>query len=388
MIASCPVCGAAAPPPFLDFGRVPIDCTRRFTDPEAARNAPLGEMQLVACDTCTAIYNRAFDADRVQYDGDYENSQFFSVAFREYAEALAASLLDRNGIDHGVVVEIGSGKGEFLSLLARNGRNRAIGFDPSYRGESDDTLDGLRVEIVREYFDERSAPTDLDLVCLRHVLEHIGEPVAFLARIHAAMIASRHAVLYVEVPNATFTLSESGCWDLIYQHCTYFSSTSLRYALEAAGFDVRSLEPAFAGQFLSAEAALSGSTSSPVAVAATDAGADQVRQAQDTTTRTIDRWHAFFEAQGSKGVALWGAGAKGVTFLNAMRNHEIAVAVDVNPRKAGGFVPGTGHPIVKPEELTQLGTPIETVVVANRAYESEVRTELRQLGLHPEVVAL
>ena len=51
-------------------------------------------------------------------------------------------------------------------------------------------------------------------------------------------------------------------------------------------------------------------------------------------------------------------------------------------------MPGTGHPIVTPEELTQLGTPIETVVVANRAYESEVRSELRQLGLHPEVVAL
>ena len=132
-----------------------------------------------------------------------------------------------NGIDGGVVVEIGSGKGEFLSLLARNGRNRAIGFDPSYRGESDDTLDESpgrdRAGVLRRAL----GPADIDLVCLRHVLEHIGEPVAFLARIHAAMIASRHAVLYVEVPNATFTLTESGCWDLIYQHCTYFSSTSL-----------------------------------------------------------------------------------------------------------------------------------------------------------------
>ena len=87
-----------------------------------------------------------------------------------------------------------------------------------------------------------------------------------------------------------------------------------------------------------------GSTSSPVAVAATDAGADQVRQAQDTTTRTIDRWHVFFEEQGSKGVALWGAGAKGVTFLNAMRNHEIAVAVDVNPRRRAGSCPGPDTP--------------------------------------------
>ena len=72
-----------------------------------------------------------------------------------------------------------------------------------------------------------------------------------------------------------------------------------------------------------------------------------------------------------------------------MRNHEIVVAVDVNPRKAGGFVPGTGHRIVRARGAQRSwGSPIETVVVANRAYEAEVRSELRQLGLHPEVVAL
>jgi SAM-dependent methyltransferase len=387
MIASCPVCGSPAAPPFLDFGRVPIDCTRRYTDSEAARRAPLGEMQLVACSSCTAVYNRAFAPARVQYDGDYENSQFFSVSFREYAEALAASLLSRNGIDGGVVVEIGSGKGEFLSLLARGGRNRAIGFDPSYRGESDHALDGLHVEIVREYFDERSAPTDMDLVCLRHVLEHIAEPVAFLARIRSAMETSRRAVLYVEVPNAAFTLTASGCWDLIYQHCTYFSSEALTRALAGAGFGIRSVEPAFEGQFLGAEATLTDhappapSTTSPIDL-------ERVTQARDAATDAVARWHDFLRERPRGRTALWGAGAKGVTFLNAMREHEIAVVVDVNPRKAGSFVPGTGHRILSPEELVSTEMPVETVVGANGIYLAEVRAELERLGLHPEVVAL
>jgi SAM-dependent methyltransferase len=388
MISACPVCGDGAPPPFLDFGRVPIDCTRRYTDRDAARGAPLGEIQLVACRSCSTVYNRRFDADRVQYDGDYENSQFFSGAFREYAETLAASLLDDNHIDRGLVVEIGSGKGEFLSLLARGGRNRAIGFDPSYRGESDDALVGLQVEIVREFFDERSAPDDMDLVCLRHVLEHIGEPVAFLGRIRSAMATSQRAVLYVEVPNATFTLSASGCWDLIYQHCTYFTRAGLTHALETAGFEIQSMDATFANQFLSAQATIAGRHPNPAAQRAEDAQVGHIGRAQGTAASMIARWHEFLHERESSRIVLWGAGAKGVTFLNVMREHGIVVAVDVNPRKAGTFVPGTGHPVVMPDELTHLGAPVETVVVANRVYEPEVRAQLRELGLEPEVVAL
>jgi SAM-dependent methyltransferase len=389
MIEACPVCGTAAQPPFLDFGYVPIDCARRYTDREAALNAPLGEMHLVACESCTAVFNAAFEADAVEYDGDYENSQFFSAAFLEYAETLAASLLDRHHVHDGVVVEVGSGKGEFLSLLARGGRNRVIGFDPSYRGESDLALRGLRVEIVREYFDERSAPADIDLVCLRHVLEHIEEPVELLNRIRAAMARSEKAVLYVEVPNASFTLSESGCWDIIYQHCTYFSSEALPCALERAGFEIQSLQAAFDDQFLSAEATI-GDGNPPVRPGrqSSETGLDHIARARDAATRTIERWHRFLQFREPAHTALWGAGAKGVTFLNVMREHEIALAVDVNPRKTGSFVPGTGHQVLSPTELAGNGAPIETVIVANQVYEPEVRAQLRELGFDPEIVAL
>ncbi len=388
MIETCPVCGAAAQPSFLDFGYVPIDCAHRYVDREAALTAPLGNMQLVACESCTAVFNAAFAADLVQYDGDYENSQFFSSAFREYAETLARSLLERN-VHDGVVVEVGSGKGEFLSLLARGARNRVIGFDPSYRGESHLALRGLQVEIVRDYFDERSALADIDLVCLRHVLEHVEQPVELLDRIHAAMARSQDAVLYVEVPNAAFTFTASGIWDIIYQHCTYFSSEALAKALERAGFEVRSLRSAFDEEFLSAEATI-GHGRFPIGFAreTPDIGFDHIARARDVATRTIERWHRFLQCRQPARTALWGAGAKGVTFLNVMREHRIAFAIDVNPRKTGSFVPGTGHRILSPTDLAAVGAPIETVIVANHVYEPEVRAQLHEIGLHPGIVAL
>jgi len=72
------------------------------------------------------------------------------------------------------------------------------------------------------------------------------------------------------------------------------------------------------------------------------------------------------------GVAIWGAGAKGVTLVDLCdpERRLVACVVDINPRKQGRFVPGTGHPIVAPETLREKG--IRHVIVMNPNYEQEV----------------
>jgi len=82
---------------------------------------------------------------------------------------------------------------------------------------------------------------------------------------------------------------------------------------------------------------------------------------------------------------LWGAGAKGVTFLNMMGAREgVEYAVDVNPRKAGKYVAGTGQRIVEPEFLRSYRP--DCVILANPIYEREVRGTLQGLGVEPELV--
>ena len=49
---------------------------------------------------------------------------------------------------------------------------------------------------------------------------------------------------------------------------------------------------------------------------------------------------------------LWGAGSKGVTFLNTFKiKDEIQYIVDINPRKQGKFVAGSGQKIISPDFL-------------------------------------
>ena len=86
-------------------------------------------------------------------------------------------------------------------------------------------------------------------------------------------------------------------------------------------------------------------------------------------------------------VALWGAGSKGVTFLNTVdRGELIGAVVDLNPRKHGKHVAGTGQVVEPPESL--VGHGVDAILVANPVYEEEIRQRCSQLGLSPKLVTL
>lgn len=86
-------------------------------------------------------------------------------------------------------------------------------------------------------------------------------------------------------------------------------------------------------------------------------------------------------------VVIWGAGAKGVMFLNLLRitaSDGVDRVVDINPRKQGNFVPLTRQLIVPPEDLLQ--SPPDLVIVMNPEYEPEIRSMIKDFGIGCEVV--
>jgi len=386
---TCPVCGHPGLRPVLALDRVPVQCTQILHDADEARRVPRGDLRLSACERCSYVGNVAFEAALVEYDGDYENSQFFSPSFQAYASDLARHLIDAHDLRGGVVVEIGSGKGDFLAMLCRAGAARGIGFDPSYRGEVTESGADLDLEFVTDFYGEDSAAGPADLVCARHVLEHLESPVEFLRTVRSAMVRSGARVLYLEVPNAGFTLGAAGLWDVIYQHRSYFSAPALRETVERAGFVVTDLRERFDGQFLSIEATPgSGAADAEPDRHEVEGFVALAEGAGDRYRANVVRWEtALAESSASLGTAaLWGAGAKGVMFLNAVSLGAVEVAVDVNPRKWGSRVPGTGQDVIAPADLP--GRAPRHVIVSNAAYEQEVREALAGLGVDAPVAAL
>jgi hypothetical protein len=99
----------------------------------------------------------------------------------------------------------------------------------------------------------------------------------------------------------------------------------------------------------------------------------------------ITRWHHFLAARDPGTTVVWGAGSKGITFVNVVPlAAQIAALVDVNTHKQGRFAPGTGTPVLAPEELRK--RRIESIVVMNPLYRAEIAGTAAALGLAPEIV--
>lgn len=381
----CPACASREVQSIDRVGPVPVLCGSLWDSSEEARATPNADLDLALCRTCAHVWNTGFDPTLVDYDAKYDNALDFSPTFRRFADELIARLVDRFDLRGKTIAEIGSGKGEFLRALCAAGGNRGIGYDPTYEGKDREG----DVEFVRQFFGPTTVPDDVDFVACRHVLEHVSDPVRFLMDIRAAL-RGRAVPVYIEVPNAEFNFAESGPWDLIYPHVGYFNAESLRAALNRAGFRVVHLEPVFGAQFLAAEAVPEPGVR--VADAAksstTDAPRDAFRRALSRQLAEAESWRSRLgQLREGGGVAVWGAGSKGVTFLSlADPEHRIDAVVDANPRKRGRFLPGSGRQVLSPEDLLGLG--VRTVLVMNPVYAGEIGASLEAMGVSGDVIVV
>ncbi len=389
----CTVCGSERGIEFFHLDDVPIECNVLWDAQADAVAVSRGDIRLHICPMCGHIWNAAFDPARLGYSGNYENSLHFSPRFQQYAQDLATDLVERYQLYGKKVIEIGSGKGDFLNLLCEAGQNNGVGFDPSYDGAGS-PFQHIRFE--KTYFDAEHAAESGDLICARHVLEHIPQPAEFANMLHDALQSqNRQTVVFIEVPNAAYMLKECALWDVIYEHCSYFTPQSLARLFTEAGFDVNRVQATYEGQFLTLEATLAQSipgvlrdSASPPSM---EAGiAELVAQARAFDAgfqEKVAYWQAeFTKAQvQNQRIMLWGAGSKGISFLNFLHisPRQIPYIVDINPRKRFKFVTGSGQQIIPPDFLRQ--SPPERVIIMNPIYETEISETLRELDLHAEV---
>ena len=382
----CIVCGDSVADPFITISGIPVHCNLLWPDALEARSAPRGKLELVYCPGCGHVFNASFDPGLMEYTQAYENSLHFSARFQDYALDLAERLIRRYDVRGKTVIDIGCGKGEFLALLCERGANRGFGFDPSFVPENLPPSLADRLTIIQDFYSERYSTYGGDLFVCRHVIEHIEHPREFVRTIQRAVGPRREAVLFFEVPNMLYTLRDLGIWDLIYEHRSYFSPRSLGRLCADSGFEVQESAELYGGQFLGVDLRTSRSGHPGSYASTEDIGslvssfASRYREKMVTWEKTLSEF-----ARHRKRLVVWGAGSKGVTFLNIVPGAEkITHVVDVNPRKKGMYVSGTGQEIIEPGALQRLRP--EGVVIMNGLYEPEIRSMLEDLRVSAELL--
>jgi SAM-dependent methyltransferase len=354
-------------------------------DRRAAADYPLGDVLLALCEACGFIQNVRYDPDLIDYSKPTEESQAFSPKFSEFAGWLADELVSRYRLDGGSVLEVGCGKGDFLTLLGSRGIGHGVGIDPGFLPER--FIGGVgEVEFLREYYGPESTWMTADLVITRHFMEHIPNVGEFFSWLRQSVSRTARAALFTEVPDVGRILREGAFWDVFYEHCSYFTLGSLARALRTAGLDVDWLRLGFEDQYLLAGATLDFAGGEALEHEETPAEvASMVETFSERVSESVARWRGRVDAVRDAGgtIALWGGASKTVAFIAALGLSDVTV-VDINPYKQGKWLPGIAVEVQPPLVLRE--SPPALVVPMNPIYTDEIKADLAAMGLEPMVV--
>jgi hypothetical protein len=264
----------------------------------------------------------------------------------------------------GPVVEIGSNDGYLLTHHLRAGR-RVLGVDPATNVAAVARASG--VSTLEAFFSRRVATLirrdrgPARVVHANNVLAHVPDIADVLAGVRI-LLAGGDGVLVAETPSLHELVTHCQFDTIYHEHVFYYSFSALERLLESAGLRPIHAELVdFHGGSLRV-VATAGRQHPDATVAATRraeqragvgslrhyAGlATRVGQYCDNVRRTLD------EVVASGGVvAGFGAAAKG-TMLVAATRIPLSFVCDTTRFKQGRHLPGTGIPIVPPEQLVE-----------------------------------
>lgn len=325
---------------------MPIFQNKMFPDELSARACPKGDVSLVQDMESGLIFNSSFDANLLEYNADYQNEQAFSGVFQKHLHDVKEII--KRHFHNKKLLEVGCGKGFFLEFLRKEGFN-ITGIDPAY--------EGTNLDIIKAPFDSSLGMSGEGIV-LRHVLEHIPDPVAFLSAIVKAN--GERGLIYIEVPCFDWICKKKAWFDIFYEHVNYFRLSDFRRIFG----NILEYGHIFAGQYLYIVA--------------------DIASLRKPCLETKDRF--FFPtdflasidylAASTKGKknAIWGGASKGVVFALYMERAgaNIDFVIDINPSKQGKYLPATGLKVSTPNEAMGILQSGDNIFVMNSNYLNEI----------------
>ena len=180
--------------------------------------------------------------DRVGYADYASDAPQFARTFRTKVQTLL-----RYGPVHDLM-EIGCGPGYFLHQALAAGVPRAVGVDRNRWAVNEARQSGL--EVYLGSLEAVPRERTFDAAVMLDLLEHITQPVAFLADVRARLRPEGR--ILITTPNIRSLLARGSGrrWVSIKvpEHVYYYSPRSIRRLLESAGFAVLSVRGA--GQYV------------------------------------------------------------------------------------------------------------------------------------------
>jgi len=370
----CPICK-----------NINLDFIYQFTDTSAMQNKLYDSLEnalkekkvnfnLYGCRDCGFVFNAEFNPKKTKYSFNYDNTQENSSYFSKYLKRLAKKLNKKYNLKNKNVVEIGCGKGGFLKLLYEDGVKNIKGFDPTYLNH-DSLFDKL---VIKEYFDIKNIKNKVDFIVCRHTLEHIFNPIEFIYLVEECL--KDKGVMYFELPSFEWIIKNKTFFDFFYEHCNYFSKRAIIRLFHQFGFKNIIFKYGLNGQYFQLVISRKGK------IEYNNYPLINFNKISQFLNKQIKEYRKFIH--GLDNFVIWGAGAKGVAFLNRLEvsRKQCEYVIDINPNKNRKFIPITGQMIVSPKILKE--KIFNEIIIMNPIYEKEIKVLAKKYNYKGKFILL
>jgi 2-polyprenyl-3-methyl-5-hydroxy-6-metoxy-1,4-benzoquinol methylase len=363
----CRSCAAPLSSVFVDLGLSPISNAFRQAA-QAAEPETFFPLRAFVCDVCKLVQLQDFERRETHFNADYPYYSSFSSSWLDHSRRYADMAIDRFDLDGGSrVIEVGSNDGYLLRYFLGRGIP-SIGVDPAVNcAEAARRNHGL--ETVVAFFGRdlaariRESHGPADLMIGNNVLAHVPDINDFVAGFSTLLKPAGTATF--EFPHLMELIARNEFDTIYHEHYSYLSLLSVfplftRHALNIVDVDQLPTHGHSLRLYVQPSAS-GGSRSKAVERLMAEekaAGLDRLATYVGFGERVKSTKRALLELlihekREGRSIAGYGAPAKGSTLLNycGIRTDFLDFTVDRNPAKQGRLMPGTGIPILAPDEI-------------------------------------
>lgn len=352
MQTQCRVCQAPFyAEPLLELAGMPA-AAQNFPDAAQLESDHGVDLVLCQCQGCGLVQ---LQNPPVAYYKDVIRASAFSEEMRDFRLAQFDEFVSTHKLSGKKVLELGCGKGEYLSLMKASGV-KAYGLE--HLDSSVIDCHGQGLDVAQGYPDSPGLELDdgpFDAFFILNFFEHLPDPNTAL-RVMANNL-NDDGIGLVEVPNFDAIVEKKLFSEFINDHLFYFSEATLASTLNYNGFEVLEVQSIWYEYILSATVR----KKRPMDLSL-------LSEYQHKIAQEI---HAYLDSRPDKKCAIWGAGhqALAVIALSDLSDR-IEIVVDSAPFKQNKFTPATHLPVRDPAAIDQ--EEVELIIVMAAGYSDEV----------------
>jgi SAM-dependent methyltransferase len=338
---------------------------------------PRGPLSFCRCGACGLV--QLAEALAPSFYRQYRFVSGIGTAYREHLARVADAVARLTPA--GRVLEVGASDGTLLGLLRERGV-LVSGFEPSAVAAE---ARGRGLPVVEGYFDgaagSRSPLSPVDVVIVRHVLEHLHDFGPFFEGL--AAVTHPGSVVIVEVPDLGATVDACNVGNIYHPHACYFDVATLRELFSRNGWRLRdvSVVPIFGGSLLALGARGGSAPPGPWA----PLGVPTRNLSQTALEGFVAAWEGelaavleFVRVQRQRGRRVAGYGAAertgAVVGMCGISTEDVECLYDRNPALVGLALGGSRIPIRDPSRILQ-DRP-DLLVLFARSFEEEIVASL------------